>query len=38
MEEMADFAEHVDRWVQEAGLAADIPQSPQVAGTLNGSR
>jgi pimeloyl-ACP methyl ester carboxylesterase len=38
MEEMPDFAEHVDGWIQEAGQPAGNPQSPQAAGALNGSR
>lgn len=38
MEEMTDFAEHVDRWVRDAGPPASGPHAPHAARALNGSR
>lgn len=38
MEEMTDFAEHVDRWVREAYQPATSPQILQAASGLNESR
>lgn len=38
MEEMTDFAEHVDRWVRDAGRRSSDLQVPQAAGALNGRR